>query len=192
MTISSENKSPRPSFWRDLNPGDHVCHVYQDEVGLLDTLSGFIGGGLWAGESAIVIATDLHLIRLEEMLRQTGLDLAHFRATDAYIPLSAEVCLSNFMDGGWPDNERFDAFLRPTLLRARRGGREVRVFGEMVALLWARGQYAATVRLEHLWNRALEREKIRLVCGYPKGELAHGHAESIRQIDDSHSFTVRY
>ena len=189
---ASTTENARPSFWRGLHPGDHACHVYNDEAGLMDTLSGFVGGGLWAGESAIVIATDLHLIRLEEMLRQTGLDLAHFRSTDAYIPLSADVSLSKFMDGGWPDAERFEAFVAPTIARARRGGREVRAFGEMVALLWARGQHAATVRLEHLWSKALEKEKIRLVCGYSKSALARGNAEMVRQIDASHCLTAHY
>lgn len=192
MTTSSDSiRRPQP-FWRDLKPGDHACHVYTDDAALLDTLCGFVGGGLWTGESAIVIATDAHLLRLEEMLRQSGLDLAHFRSTDAYIPLSADVSLSKFMEGGWPDAARFEAFVAPTIVRARRGGREVRAFGEMVALLWARGQYAATVRLEHLWNKALEREKIRLVCGYPKGDFARGNADIVRQIDALHSHTARY
>ena len=180
------------TFWRDLDPGDHACHVYQDETSLLDTLCAFVGGGLWAGESAIVIATDAHLLRLEEMLRQSGLDLAHFRATDAYIPLSAEVSLSKFMENGWPDAERFEGFVAPTILRAARGGRPVRAFGEMVALLWARGMFAATVRLEHLWNKTLEREKIRLLCGYPKTGFAHGRAQSIREIDAAHTLVAHY
>lgn len=184
-------KTSQPSFWRDMKPGDHACHVYRDENALLDTLCGFVGGGLWSGESAIVIATDAHLMQMEEMLRETGLDLGHFRATDAYIPLSAELSLAKFMDGGWPDGGRFEAFFNSTILRAQRGGRSVRAFGEMVALLWARGQYAATVRLEHLWNKSLEREKIRLVCGYPKDGFSRGHAESIRRIDSSHTLVAR-
>ena len=179
--------SALPSFWRDMGPGDHACQVYRDEAALLEMLCGFVGGGLWSGDGAIVIATDLHLIRLEEMLRQSGLDLAHFRSTDAYIPLSAEVSLSRFMDGGWPDAARFEAFVAPTIARARRGGREVRAFGEMVALLWADRQYAATVRLEHLWNRTLEREKIRLVCGYSRAALTRGNANMVRQAVAAHS-----
>ena len=194
-TVTAMNHSAQrvmPSFWRDLAPGDHACHVYRDEAGLLETLRGFVGGGLWSGESAIVVANDEHLVGLEALLRQSGLDLAHFRATDAYIPLSAEVSLSKFMEGGWPDAERFEAFVGPLVKRAGRGGRPVRAFGEMVAILWARGQYAATVALEHLWNQALQREKIRLVCGYPKKGLAQGSAQLVRQIDASHTLTVRY
>jgi hypothetical protein len=189
MSLSTEKA--RPSFWRGLNPGDHVCHVYKDEAGLLDTLCGFVGGALWAGESAIVLATDGHLLQLEELLRQSGLDLAHFRATDAYIPLSADASLGRFMDAGWPDAERFESFLGPVLLRARRGGREVRAFGELVALLWSRGEHAATVRLEHLWNRLLEREKIRLLCGYSKSEFARGSRPHARQIGEAHTLVVR-
>src|SRR6187549_2706816 len=100
MNLSTQKVGP--SFWRELAPGDHACHVYSDEAGLLETLCGFVGGGLWSGESAIVIATDRHLVCLEDMLRQSGLDLAHFRATDAYIPLSAEGSLAKIMDSDWP------------------------------------------------------------------------------------------
>lgn len=179
------------TFWRDMNPGDHACHVYKDDARLLETLCGYVGGGLWTGEAAVVIATDAHLERLEEMLRESGLDLAHFRSTDAYIPLSAEVSLRKFMDGDMPDGERFEAFVTSVLQRARRGGRPVRAFGEMVALLWSRGQYAATVRLETLWNTTLKREKIRLLCGYPKSGFVRGHAESIRLIDAAHTVVAR-
>lgn len=189
--MSPSTHTTSPSFWRELQPGDHACQIYRDDATLLDTLSGFVGGGLWAGESAIVIATDHHLLRLEEMLRETGLDLAHFRSIDAYIPLSVEDSLAMFMDGGWPDEVRFDEFVTPTIQRARHGGRAVRAFGEMVALLWARGHFAATVRLEHLWNKALERERIRLVCGYPRTSLARGHPNFLRQIDASHTVVVR-
>jgi hypothetical protein len=34
--------------------------------------------------------------------------------------------------------------------RGTRHGRKVRAFGEMVALMWARGECGATVMLEHL------------------------------------------
>lgn len=181
----------RATFWREMKPGDHACQVYSSENTLLETLSGYVGGGLWTGESAVVIASDSHLDRLEEMLRQTGLDLAHFRAADAYIPLSADVSLSKFMVDQMPDGERFEAFVTSVLKRARRGGRPVRAYGEMVAILWSRGQCAATVHLENLWNKALQREKIRLLCGYPKEGFTRGHAESIRQIDASHSLMAR-
>jgi hypothetical protein len=182
-------RARRPAFWRDMT-GDHACQVYGDEGELLDTLSGFIGGGLWAGESAIVIATDARLAQVEAMLRQTGLDIAHFRGDDRYIALSVELTLAKFCEGGWPDEERFFHVLTPIVERARGAGRTVRTFGEMVSLLWSSGQYAGAVRLEHLWNKLLGREKMRLVCAYSRAHFAKGSLQSRRSVQNAHSSLI--
>lgn len=183
-------RTRRHAFWRDMGTGDHACQVYGDEGELLDTLSGFVGGGLWTGESAIVIATDAHLMQLEEMLRQTGLDLAHFRGDGRYIALSAEQTMAKFTDGGWPDEERFMQVVTPLVERARGLGRAVRAFGEMVQLLWSRGHYAGAVRLEHLWNKLLDRERMRLVCAYSRTHFAKGSLESRRAVQSAHSSLI--
>jgi hypothetical protein len=180
-------RSRRPTFWRDMGTADHACQVYGDEGELLDTLSGFIGGGLWAGESAVVIATDARLAQLETQLRQTGLDLAHFRGDDRYIALSAELAMAKFIDGGWPDEERFFQVLTPVVERSRGEGRVVRAFGEMVSLLWSRGHYAGAVRLEHLWNKLIEKARMRLVCAYSRAHFAKGSLESRRAVQNAHS-----
>jgi hypothetical protein len=52
--------------------------------------------------------------------------------------------------------------------RARAEGRPVRAFGEMVALLWARGQTAATLRLEHLWHGQCRQLGFPLFCASPR------------------------
>lgn len=179
--------SRRPAFWRDMGTGDHACQVYGDEAELLETLSGFIGGGLWMGESVIVIATDARLAQLETLLRQTGLDIAHFRGDDRYIALPAELTMAKFCDGGWPDEERFFEVLTPLVERARGAGRTVRAFGEMVALLWSSGQYAGAVRLEHLWNKLLGKERMRLVCAYSRARFSKGSLESRRAVQNAHS-----
>lgn len=180
----------RPAFWRDVGTGDHACQVYGGEGELLDTLAGFIGGGLWMGESAIVIASDARLAQLEALLRQTGLDIAHFRGDDRYIALSAEVTMATFCDGGWPDEERFFQVLTPVVERARGDGRAVRAFGEMVALLWSSGQYAGAVRMEHLWNKLLGKEKMRLVCAYSRAHFARGSLASRRAVQNAHSSLI--
>lgn len=179
--------SRRPDFWREMGTGDHACQVYGDEGELLRTLGGFIGGGLWLGESAIVIATDARLSQLEALLRQTGLDIAHFRADDRYIALSAELTLAKFCEGGWPDEERFFQVLTPVVERARGAGRAVRAFGEMVTLLWSSGQYAGAVRLEHLWNKLLAQQRMRLVCAYSRSHFAKGSLASRRAVQNAHS-----
>lgn len=52
-----------------------------------------------------------------------------------------------------------------------RDGRRVRAFGEMVAVMWTRGQSGATVQLEHLWHRFCQTKAFSLFCAYPKSGL---------------------
>lgn len=179
-----------PAFWRDMGAAEHACQVYGDEGELLDTLSGFVGGGLWLGESVIVIATEAHLAQLEAMLRQTGLDLGHFRGDGRYAALGAEATMAKFCDGGWPDEERFMQVMAPHVERARGEGRAIRAFGEMVSILWSRGQYAGAVRLEHLWNKLIEKERLRLVCAYSRVHFARGSLQSRRAVQNAHSRLV--
>jgi hypothetical protein len=180
-----------PSFWREMRDGDHVCQVYESDADFLDSLTGFISHGLWNGESAVVIATPAHVTGLEERLRQSGLDLGHLRASDRFITLSPENTLAQFMVDGWPQADRFDATISAVCARARgRENRAVRGFGEMVVLLWERGEYAATVRLEHLWQKLAQRDNLQVLCSYPRRSFMRGPAASRSDIAGNHSFSI--
>lgn len=181
---------PQRSFWREMRDGDHVCQVYDDELRFLDSLTGFIGHGLWNGEAAVVIASPAHVAGLEQRLRLTGLDLAHLRADDRFITLSPETTLAQFMLDSWPDGELFVRTISAIVARARGAGRPVRGFGEMVALLWERQQYAATVRLEFLWQRLIERERLQVLCSYPSRSFRRGPAASRQEIADNHTLSL--
>ena len=175
------------SFWRDMRDGDHVCQVYDDDDAFVEQLTGFVGHGLWNGEAALVIATNAHLEGLESRLRATGLDLAHLRGDDRFITLNPDATLAQFMVDGWPDRAQFDAVIMAALSRAKRNGRAVRGFGEMVGLLWAAGHYAATVRLEALWQELAVRESIQVLCSYSRGAYMSGPAAARAEIEASHS-----
>lgn len=174
-------------FWRAMGPGGHACHIYADGGELLETLTAYIGGGLWNGEATIVVATNGHLDKLDQMLRLSGLDLAHFRSDDRYISLSAESTLQRFMVEGWPEEQRFREVIGGVFQRAQRGGRTVRAFGEMVMLLWSQGQYEAAIRLERLWNNLLEQHQFRLLCGYPRADFRRADTASMEEVKAAHS-----
>ena len=57
-------------------------------------------------------------------------------------------------------------------LVARLGnGRRVRIYGEMVDVRAARGNYKAACQLEALWNALGRRESFTLFCGYASGHF---------------------
>ncbi len=174
-------------FWGEISPCDHLVQIYQNDGAFLDALGGFVSGGLRAGEGVVVIATPLHLGSLEGRLLAGGIDVADAAARDQYIPLEAERVLAQFMVDDWPDDERFERVVTGLLRRAGQGGRRVRAFGEMVALLWSRGHGGATVRLEHLWHRMCQEKGLSLLCAYPRIGFTQDADASIREICAAHS-----
>lgn len=174
-------------FWGEISPCEHLVQIYQDEGVFLDSLEGFIAGGIQAGDGVVVIATPQHLAALHERLAARNIDLATAIKSDQYLALDAEETLSKFMVMGWPDEDFFRAFVTSILQRAKGENRRVRAFGEMVALLWARGNTGATVQLEHLWHRLCQELSFSLFCAYPKIGFTRNASASIKEICDTHS-----
>ncbi|WP_181373214.1 EAL domain-containing protein [Massilia glaciei] len=128
----------------------------------IDTLEAFVREGLALGEAAVVVATAPHLAALAERLGGHGVDLDAARAGGQYVPLGAEETLAAFMVDGWPDDALFASEVKAVLTRAQAAGRRVRVFGEMAAILMARGDSTATMRLDYLWNQMCEQQSLSL------------------------------
>lgn len=166
---------------------EHVAQFYGDDAELLDTLTHFIGGGLNTGNSAIVIATPEHLRALRHRLERANVDLMAALRDDRYIPLDASVALTTFMVDGWPDDQLFADFIENLLRRASLHNRRVRAFGEMVSLLWARGEGAATVQLERLWNQACEGHTFSLLCAYPSAGFTGSDSQALYDICTAHA-----
>jgi hypothetical protein len=174
-------------FWGEIAPCEHIAQFYEHDGVLLDTLSGFIGGGLIAGESTIIIATSEHLRALRERLVAANVDLVTAIIEDRYITLNAEIALSSFMVGEWPDDQLFADLVTGLIRRARVNDGRVRAFGEMVALLWARGHVAATVRLEYLWQQYCQNRNFSLLCAYPKAGFTKDPLNSMAEICAAHT-----
>ncbi len=185
------NARTADAFWAEMSPCEHFVQIYEADSAFMDTLSGFICGGLMAGQAAVVIMTKPHRIELDRRLMALGLDVDDFYANDQFISLDAEESLAKFMMNGWPGDNLFADVIREILQRARgKSDRKVRAFGEMVALLWAQGETAATIRLEHLWHQLCERELFCLFCAYPKLGFTENPSESMERVCATHSKVI--
>jgi hypothetical protein len=174
----------------EIAPSDHVVQIYENDSIFLDALTGFVGGGVNAGDSVIVVGTDTHLQALFSRLKSYGLHVDSLIAEDRLIPLNAEETLAKFMVNDWPDEELFEKTISKLIERAGQKNRRIRAFGEMVAILWAQGHYGATVQLEHLWNRFSEKAEFCLFCAYPKTGFTEDMNTSIMDICGCHSRVI--
>lgn len=177
-------------FWGEITPCERVAQLYEEDAVFLDALEGYVTGGIGAGDGVIVLATPAHLTALENRLRARGVDIVAAELQDQYIAVEAEEALSKFMVNGWPEDDLFRGYIIGLVTRARKHGRGVRAFGELVALLWARGDNGATVRLEYLWHELCHTEAFSLFCAYPRIGFTQDASASIKEICDVHSRVV--
>lgn len=164
--ITAGVAAPR-SDWSEMGTSDHFVQFYETDLFLLNSVGGFIGAGLRSGDACIVVATKAHREGLDARLRAYGVDPAVAGACGQYVSLEAAEVLSEFMVDGSPDPVRFAGVIGTIIAAAAEGRGRVRIFGEMVALLWADDNRNAAIRLEELWNDLRQTHPFALFCAYP-------------------------
>ncbi|MCA1683727.1 MAG: MEDS domain-containing protein, partial [Actinobacteria bacterium] len=142
----------RPPAVPDAADHHHLVEFYNGEEFLAGAVAGFLGPALNEDDAAVVVATAAHRTAFDVALRRLGVDLAGAVANGQYLSFDAGELLECFMVGGAPNAERFAAMAGGLIERAGVGGRRVRIYGEMVALLWDAGDVLSAVALEDLWN----------------------------------------
>jgi hypothetical protein len=184
-------KSDTDIFWAEIAPCEHIVQIYESDEVFLDALTGFVGGGIKTNESVIVIASQAHLNSLHERLNSYAIRVDDLISEERYIPLDADLILSKFMVNNWPDEELFIKTVASLMGSLRKHDRPIRAFGEMVAILWAKGNSGATVYLEHLWNRFCEKAAFCLFCAYPKNGFTEDMNSSMQHICSAHSKMIK-
>ena len=181
-----------PAAWAIVGHTEHFVQFYEHEYVLLEAVSGFVGAALRAKEAAVVLATPAHRKEVERRLLATGLDVAAEQDAGRFVSLDAVDLLAQFMVDGSPDAARFNEVIGGIIANAGRGGRHVRAFGEIVALLVAAGNESAAIRLEGLWNELQHRTgAFSLFCAYPMDTLGEESlGEAVRQVCAEHSQVI--
>jgi hypothetical protein len=155
-------------FLEGAPPAGHAVQVYSELDELAASVGTFLDAGFRAGEPAVVIASSDHWEAFRSELERRGHDVDALHAQGVLTCCDADETLATFMDGDIPSGEGFEEAVGRLLDEVARRFPEqtIRAFGEMVDLLSQRGQQAAAIALEELWNRALERRRCALLCGY--------------------------
>ena len=146
----------------------HSVQFYEDESFLASAVADFLAGGLTLGQASVVIATEPHREAFHRQLKSEGfpVDAACRRGWLTF--LDARETLASFMVGAMPDARRFRAVIGPVIERSIRVSDHpvIRLYGEMVDLLWKDGNTEGAIRLEALWNDLGSSYRFSLLCAY--------------------------
>lgn len=156
---------PGPGSQLAVGHGGHAVQFYGDDRELADSAAQFLGEGLRAGGSAVVVATAAHRLALEARLPSAA-------SGGRLVAVNAGEMLHGFLAGGRLDGPRFREAAEGLIGRAAAKGQPVSIYAEMVALLWDAGQVTLALELEALWNGLAARLPFALLCGYPARLLA--------------------
>jgi len=155
-----------------VTPRDHVVHLYRDDDELVAAVSSYVIDAIRAGDVVVAVATPQHVDCLQAALSAAGIDLDAACDTGNVILLDAAETLSRFSVNGWPDGPAFHVEVGGVIEQAAKSGQPVRVFGEMVALLWDAGHVGAAIELESLWNDLAHEMTFSLFCAYAARSVA--------------------
>ena len=166
----------------------HAVPFYYDGNGLCQIVSDFLAEGFNAGQPAVTVATPLHAARIEALLTARGVDVAALKRTDDFVVANASEWLSRITLDGKPDPIRFERTVAPLLQTAASRGTPVRVYGEMVDLLWKAGDTPSAQRLETFWNDLASKVSFVLMCAYALEGFTH--SAHISEICSHHTHVV--
>jgi hypothetical protein len=169
----------------------HSVQFYDHPKMLVDRLCGLVGSALRRGDAALLLITAQHRVRLVKALADADIDVRDAAREGRFVMCDAAETLPLILAEGVPDRERFNATVGRLLFEmegaAQRKSTKLFVFGELVALLWEKGNHAGALALEALWNEVMQEHRFHLHCAYPRWGFINDSGQGISAICEAHS-----
>src|SRR5580698_8543296 len=177
----------------DAGPCDHIVQLYQDEDFLSRAVCRFAGGALANGEGIILVPTPTHWNAIRPRLEAEGVDVKAARERGQLTVVDSDECMPRFMRNSMPDSSIFLGLAADVIDQARAGVRyqKVRWWGEMVNVLWERGNAAASMNLEDQFDHLAKEHDIAIFCSFLmdnfNGEV---HTHMLPRLGTNHSHLI--
>ncbi|MGB8988834.1 MAG: response regulator [Candidatus Sulfotelmatobacter sp.] len=183
--------------WRGLlsgaAPRDHIVQLYQDEQFLNRAVCRFAAAAIANGEGIILVPTIAHWDAFRPRLESEGVDVNAAEKRGQLTIVDADNLLPTFMRDGMPDSPVFMGLAANVVSQARGDGRypKVRWWGEMVNILWERGDVAASMNLEDLFDQLANEQDIAIFCSFLMDNFnGDVHARMLPRLSENHSHLI--
>jgi hypothetical protein len=168
--------------------GHHAVYFYDGEHDLSRFVAAYLAPGLRNGAVAVVIATEDHYRALEAALDGLGVAAPEARDRGRLMWLDATDILERISAQESVDAAAFEREVAAVIRRWAEPPGSLLAYGELVDLLWIRGDVAAAIELERLWNGLIEELEFPLLCAYRGSGMGDpGYHEHIRKICQLHA-----
>ena len=177
----------------NAGPCDHIVQLYQDQDFLNRTVCRFAGAAIANGEGIILVPTLAHWNAIRPRLEAEGVDVEAARDRGQLTVVDADEFLPRFMRDAMPDSPVFLGLAADIIGQAYAGGRyqKVRWWGEMVNVLWERGDVAASMNLEDLFDQLAKKHDIAIFCSFLMDNFnGDVHARMLPRLGTNHSHLI--
>jgi CheY-like chemotaxis protein len=177
----------------DAGPRDHIVQLYQDQQFLNRAVCRFAAAAIANGEGVILVPTVAHWDAFRPRLESEGVDVKAAEKRGQLTIVDADNLLPTFMRDGMPDSPVFLGLAANVVSQARGNGRytKVRWWGEMVNILWERGEVAASMQLEDLFDHLAEEQNIAIFCSFLMDNFnGDVHARMLPRLGENHSHLI--
>lgn len=174
-------------------PRDHIVQLYQDQEFLNRAVCRFAAAAIANGEGVILVPTIAHWDAFRPRLESEGVDVKAAEQRGQLTIVDADNLLPTFMRDGMPDSPVFLGLAANVVSQARADGRypKVRWWGEMVNLLWERGDVAASMQLEDLFDNLAHEQDIAIFCSFVMDNFdGDVHARMLPRLGENHSHLI--
>ena len=177
----------------DAASHEHIVQLYQDQDFLNRAVCRFAGAALANGEGLILVPTLTHWNAFRPRLEAEGVDVEAALARGQLTVVDADQFLPRFIRDAMPDSPVFLGLAGEVIEKAHAGGRykKVRWWGEMVNVLWERGDVAASMALEDLFDQIGREHEIALFCSFVMDNFdGEVHTHMLPRLGTNHSHLI--
>ena len=190
---TSGNGDPWDHLLAHAAPRDHIVHLYQDQDFLNRVVCRFAAAALANGEGVILVPTQAHWDAFRPRLEAEGVDVESAQHRGQLNIVDADELLPRFMQHAMPDGPMFLGLAGEIIARTRSAGRytNVRWWGEMVNVLWERGDVAASMNLEDLFDRVSQEQNVAVFCSFLMDNFnGDVHTRMLPRLGNNHSHLI--
>jgi CheY-like chemotaxis protein len=190
---AEDRSEPWCGLLNSAAPRDHIVQLYQDQDFLNRAVCRFAAAAIGNGEGVILVPTVAHWDAFRPRLESEGVDVKAAEQRGQLTIVDADNLLPTFMRDGMPDSPVFLGLAQNVVSQARGDGRypKVRWWGEMVNILWERGDVAASMDLEDLFDQLAHEQDIAIFCSFLMDNFnGDVHARMLPRLGENHSHLI--